>query len=434
MKFVLHGASLLACLAPMHLPAVPTIEITNVPPFGSTQDLGGLVLDASPAAYRVAVFIYVPGAGWWTKPTSAQPLTVLQPDGHWTADITTADSDTNATKTAALLVGASYNPPCVEGLASLPASIMAQAVASVVVERDDPRVRRLDFSGYNWWVKTSADRVGPGPNYFSDSTNNVRLDAEGRLHLRITHRSNQWPCAEIVSRRTFGYGHYRFALEARVDNLDTNVVLGLFTWSDDPAYAHREIDIECARWGNAADPNNAQFVVQPWDSPGHLTRFAVPPPATNSTHLFIWETNRVRFQSLRGGFSPSPEPANVLSAWTYALEVPNSGDENVRLNLWLNNGIAPGDSNEVEVIIRSFEFVPLGLPRPAQFDEIHLPAPGQVDLRFRAEPDRRYVLEVCEDLVTWRTQARLLATNSVLRFADTHPPAGTGYYRVLTLP
>ena len=128
-----------------------------------------------------------------------------------------------------------------------------------------PGPRWLSFSGYDWWVKTSAGQVGPGPNYFSDSTNNVWLDGQGQLHLRITNRSNQWQCAELVSARTFGYGSYRFQLASPADNLNPNAVLGLFTWSDDPAYADREIDIECSRWGNAADPNNAQFVVQPYD-------------------------------------------------------------------------------------------------------------------------------------------------------------------------
>src|SRR5439155_1736479 len=102
-----------------------------------------------------------------------------------------------------------------------------------------------------------------------------------------------------------------------------------------------EIDVECSRWGNAADTNNAQYVVQPFDTPGHLVRYAVPLNQTNSTHLFIWETNRVTFQSLRGGYSPSPNASNVISAWTYELAVPQTGDENVRINLWLSGGNPP---------------------------------------------------------------------------------------------
>ena len=69
--------------------ATPSIEITNVPPFGSFAHLGGRVLDASPADYRVAVFIYVPSAGWLSKPYCDPQLTPVLPDGRWIADITT---------------------------------------------------------------------------------------------------------------------------------------------------------------------------------------------------------------------------------------------------------------------------------------------------------------------------------------------------------
>ena len=51
--------------------------------------------------------------------------------------------------------------------------------------------------------------------------------------------------------------------------------------------------------------------------------------------------------------------------WTYALTVPPTGDENVRLNLWLSNRVASTDNQEVEVIISSFQFMPLGTPQPA---------------------------------------------------------------------
>src|SRR5438034_3134844 len=92
--------------------------------------------------------------------------------------------------------------------------------------------RTISFSGYTWSVKTSVGPVGPGPNYFSDSTNNVSVDAQGRLHLRITHTGGNWYCAEIVCQRTLGYGNYVFHVDGTPATLDANVVLGLFTWSN----------------------------------------------------------------------------------------------------------------------------------------------------------------------------------------------------------
>lgn len=413
----------------------PTIEITNVPPFGSFLDLGGFVANASPVTNRVAVFIFVPGAGWYTKPTCGAPLSTIQSNGSWTADVTTGGSDQFATKFAALLVNSNYNEPCVLGPTALPTNVTAQALASAFVDRDDPSIRRFDFAGYNWWVKSSTNLVGPGPNYFSDSTNNVWLDASNRLHLRMTHRSNAWQCAEIVSRRSFGHGHYRFTLDSPVDNFSTNVVLGLFTWSDDPAYDHREIDIECSRWSWAGDPNNSQFVVQPYYLANHLVRYAVPVGLTNSTHLFIWETNRITFQAQRGAFSPAPASFNIISSWVYTNTVPPAGDENVRLNFWLSGGRPPGDGNEVEVIVRDFRFVPLGAAKPAQFTNAVHAANGKFQVQLIGELDWRYAIQCSANLMDWQTLTELQATNTTMTFTDTtSTPAATRFYRAVTMP
>jgi hypothetical protein len=416
--------------------ASPAIVMTNVPAFGTFGNLSGVVADAAPATHRVAVFIYVPSAGWWSKPYCDAQLTVIQPDGSWTADITTGGVDEFATKITALLVGTNYSEPCVMGPPALPANVTTQALASATVERVDPSVRGVSFSGYDWWVKDSPGLVGPGPNYFSDSTNNVWVDMQGRLHLHISNRSNQWQCAEIVTRRTFGYGSYRFELESPVNNINPSVVLGLFTWSDDPAYTHREIDIECGRWADPNDINNAQYVVQPWDWPNHLVRYAVPAGLTNSTHLFTWETNRISYQAQRGSYSAAPAPTNIISAWTFAqaAAVPQTGDENVRINLWLINGTPPTDNQEVEFVIKSFQFVPLGPPLPAVLEHPRLQN-DQFLFDISAQPDRRYQVQVSTNLSYWEDLAVLLATNGVVTFTSASDAATSPrFYRAVTLP
>ena len=417
--------------------AASTILITNLPAYGTTANLAGVVLGADPAACQVAVFIDVPPYGWYSKPTCAQALTAIQPDGSWTADITTGGVDTNATRIAALLVSTNYNQPCVLGLPFLPTNVFSQSIASAVVTREYPGVRWINFSGYDWWVKTgSGAQVGPGPNYFSDSTNNVWTDAQGWLHMRITDLSNQWQCAEIVSARTFGYGNYRFELGSRVDNVDTNIVLGLFTWSDDPSYNYREMDVECSR-GFAADTNNAQFTVQPYYLGGHYARYCVPAGLSDSTHLFNWQSNSVTFQSQSGSFSPDPNPTNVISTWVFAdaSAVPQTGDENARINLWLIFGQPPADGNEVELVIKSFQFVPLDPPQPALLTSLSVFPAGPAQFTISGEPDRRYQVQASTNLVNWQDLITLLATSNLVPFQDNNL-AGLNqrFYRAVTLP
>ena len=416
----------------------PASVITKLPAYGTTDDVAGLVVGADPAVFRVAVFIDVPPYGWYSKPTCAQALTAIQPDGSWSADITTGGADTNATRIAALLVSTNYNQPCVLGEPFLPTNVFSAAIASAVVTREYPGVRWLGFSGYDWWVKASSgtNQLGPGPNYFSDSTNNVWTDAQGWLHLRITSRSNQWQCAEIVSARTFGYGSYRFEVGSRVDDLDTNIVLGLFTWSDDPAYTHREMDIECTR-GFAADTNNAQFTVQPYYLSGHYARYQVPTGLADSTHWFTWQTNAITFQALSGSYSPDPDPANAISTWTFANApaVPQTGDKNVRINLWLLFGHPPTDGREAELVIKSFQFVPPGPPLPASLADLQAPSNGPIQFSINGEPDRRYQVQTSANLLDWQDLATVLAVQPIMLFQDTDRIGSSPrFYRTVTWP
>ncbi len=300
------------CFSTTETLAASSVEFTYVPPYGSFSNLQGQVHGVNPAAYRVAVFIYVNGAGWFAKPTCAAPLTVIQVDGTWTTDITTGGSDQNATRIAAYLVPASFTHPCVTNVFCIPDTVAQQSLATALATRVAPGTRAFHWSGYDWWVKKSSSPVGPGPNYFSDSTNNVSIDAQGRLRLRITQASNIWQCAEIVMQRTLGQGTYAFHIASPVDALDPNVVLGLFTWSDQSAFNNREIDFEAGRWAYPADYQNAQFVVQPYYSPGHLVRYRIPPAATNCVPSFNWQTNAIGFLCTTGASAVVALPANAL--------------------------------------------------------------------------------------------------------------------------
>lgn len=114
-------------------PGDPAIEFTYVPPFGGFENLKGQVWHIDPADYKVAVYIYV--SGWWTKPTFANPLTTIQIDGSWIADITTGGADETATRIAAFLVPNGYNPPLMSGGGTLPSELDQNAVANVEVTR-----------------------------------------------------------------------------------------------------------------------------------------------------------------------------------------------------------------------------------------------------------------------------------------------------------
>jgi hypothetical protein len=229
------------------------------------------------------------------------------------------------------------------------APVTSSGIANVPATNKS-HMKTLQFSGYDWLVKTSDHRVGPGPNYFSDSADNVSVDAQGQLHLRITEREGRWFCAEVISSRSFGYGTYRFYLNTKAESVDPQTVLGMFTWNDDPAYAHREIDIEISRWG-LANNQNAQFVVQPYTRPQNIVRFQMPPALSSSVHSFSWKPDNVLFQSTAADQA-------VIQQHTFIKDIPRAGGENARINLWLFAGRPPTNGKPIEVVISKFEFTP----------------------------------------------------------------------------
>jgi hypothetical protein len=222
-------------------------------------------------------------------------------------------------------------------------------LAAVPAPASAGATRTIRWSGYRWEVKSSTGRVGPGPNFFSASTTNVRVDAHGRLRLRITKANGRWYSGEIGLDHSLGYGTYTWTLASRVDQLDANAVLGLFTYDDtSAAHAYREIDIEASRWGNPKDPTNAQFVVQPYDRAGNLRRIRLGAkrPATLS---FTWTKTGLAWRA-----SPS-----TPATWVYrGTDRPPHGKERPRINLWCFGGRAPARGEPIEVVIRSFTFRP----------------------------------------------------------------------------
>src|SRR5205823_5649069 len=147
------------------------------------------------------------------------------------------------------------DPPLLStGDCRLPAGLALQRYARAVVDRSAMRPS-IAFSALEWSVKDV--RWGPDDNSFSAHPDNVSVDRLGHLHLKITKRGGEWQSAEVIAKKAFGYGRYVFYLSSRVDLLNENVVVGLFTWDTNACHANDsngEVDIEFSRWGDKNNP------------------------------------------------------------------------------------------------------------------------------------------------------------------------------------
>jgi len=218
----------------------------------------------------------------------------------------------------------------------------------------------ISFGGFIWQVRSGTG--GPGPNTFTAS--NVSLDASGYLHLKITHNHNQWTTAEVFTEAALGFGIYQFKIIGRPDQLDDNVVLGLFNYPtpDIGPDTTNEIDIEFATWGGI-QPQHGNWTVWPAVQQAGIVEtthsYDTPLTGDTSTHRFAWTPQQVHYESLYG---LSDDETGLYHARTFAppdytLRVPQHPIP-VHMNLWLYHGNVPTDKQDVDITIAEFKFIP----------------------------------------------------------------------------
>lgn len=332
-----------------------TIKITSFPEFGQQGLLHGKTDVANPGNYSVACYVFVQEAGgWWgPKPSTSQPLTPVNPDGSFSIQFISGGNDHYCSRFfVCLWPNSSPNPPYVGGgelpdyLFDLPYDVVARPHGS----------RRITWpnSTYNWVVKESfgGNPVGPGNNLFSAGEQNVWIDVNNQLHLKITKQNGDYYSSEIIADTALGYGKYHFVYNSNPDVLDPRTVFGFFTWDDvsplspNPNNYYREIDFEFSRWGNAGDPTNAQFVIQPWEPAGNLLRYNAG-NNFGTIHSFSWYKDSVVFVSLNSDSS-------LIKKWVYTGNyLPEPGKENLRINLWLT---AQNPTIQDEIILSDYGF------------------------------------------------------------------------------
>ena len=212
----------------------------------------------------------------------------------------------------------------------------------------------ITFSGYTWTVKDVASS-GPGPNHWSSA--NAYVDSNGYLHLKITKVGTKWYCAEIQSTQTFGYGKYQFWVDGRIDQLDTNVILGLFNYSGTDGID--EMDIEYGTFGGTRP--NSGFTVYPSAAvggPDWHNGFTTTLTGTSTTQRFTRNSDKsVLFEEIGGHYNNDTHIIDSISC----TNPPNSISTvamPVYMNLWLYEGDAPVSGAGTEIVIESFKFTP----------------------------------------------------------------------------
>jgi hypothetical protein len=213
-----------------------------------------------------------------------------------------------------------------------------------------PPTKPLQFSGYDWKVRTIAgDRGGTNNLYSSD---NASVDASGALHLRITKKGDRWVCAEAELTRSLGHGTYTIVVRD-TSTLEPAAILSMHTFDEWGGQEHyREMDVEIGRWGDAKYPSNTQYGVQPFFVPGNVAPFHEPPGTL--THSLHWESGRASFATFRG----STAKGALVSQHTFTSGIPAPGQEVFQFIFYVVASDKYPLQKESEVVIEKFEYLP----------------------------------------------------------------------------
>ena len=321
----------------------PSVTL-NAPAAGATQ-ISGHAYNVDPNTTKVV--IYALTNEFYVQPLIDAPYTNINSDGSWSSSTNGWDS------LVVILVNPSTYTPA-------PTKITNPAFdPGVLAWTEYPSTpASVSFGGRNWGIKVTGNVAGhqfdPGPNYWSNDPSVVHVADDG-LHLKNTEISGRWQSGEVYLLQSLGYGTYTVQVSSYLDQLDLNTVAApLFIY----AAPGQELDNEYSGSGGLIPgPNSAQFVVQPYTTPGNLVRY-VQPHTAQFTSQMEWRADHVTFTTWNG-WSTTPSAGDVISQWTYTGgNIPSPGQERVHINLWLNNGSAPVKGTGDEMIIRSFAFQP----------------------------------------------------------------------------
>lgn len=329
--------------------ASPVIQFTKIPPSAQggrerVDTISGTVKGAKPGQ---RIVVYAHSGPWWVQPWPEKPFIPIQKDSTWGTE-THLGYDY-----AALLVDPGFQPPPTMDLApTAGGSVIAVAIVKGVGTLPPNPTKPLSFSGYDWKVRmVAADRGGVNNLYDAD---NAWTDAQGALHLRIAKKGDRWTCAQLVLARSLGYGTYTFVV-GDTSKLEPAAVLSLHTYDQwGAAESYRELDTEISRWGDAKASYNAQVGVQPFYVPGNVLQFTEP--AGVLTHTMRWQSGSATFTTVRG---PSAQPgAPVVFQHTFTSGVPEPGQEEVEIMLYVVPSEATPLQHDNEAVIEKFQYLP----------------------------------------------------------------------------
>lgn len=230
------------------------------------------------------------------------------------------------------------------------ASVAMPSGSPITVEADS----HISFAGYTWHV---VDGTGiPGPCNYSES--NVWVDSSGYLHMELTKVGSSWYCSYLLSEIDMEFGTYRWVVEGRPDQLNANVVLGLFQYPRVTPSSYDEWDFEWSRWGNPFSAYNLDMSVNPDQTHPDPDRELHQENVTLSDNISTYNVIRTDHSMT---FEVLDSSNGTLVYWDFQpadTTLVSQIEQRTIMNLWLYGGTPPSNNLPTGIVIKDFTFTP----------------------------------------------------------------------------
>ena len=215
----------------------------------------------------------------------------------------------------------------------------------------------ITFAGRTWFVNDAAI-LPPYSTY--QSTNCVSVDSNGWLLLEMKQIDGVWFGPQIEAVESLGFGEYRWYMGSPLEQIDSNLVAGLFVYALEDEYGTNqvEIDIEVTHAVTGSQTNCLLYTVQPYTIAGNGYQHPLETTNDLTTQRFIWRPDRIDWQTYYG-HTADPSPEQFLAGWRFNKRgIPIETNERTMMNLWLLLTNAPASGQGLEIVVRDFIFVP----------------------------------------------------------------------------
>jgi hypothetical protein len=236
------------------------------------------------------------------------------------------------------------------------------------VTKDESLENKTDgftFSGYNWIVKETKN-IADSRYFCLTNKNNVSLEKDGSLKLKITKIGDVWSGGELTIDSTLGFGEYSFEIYSPQGKFDANATLSftVLNVTEEQYEGMTQTGVRFTKYSETEANNELEYFLYATDKKIAEVKTPDKPfliTAQSSFHKigiypdYLYFSSKSvnnfnEFKTVKQG-SASGIPDDITFS-------PSTDNMKVIISLCLAETNEPISKNSIELILKNFKFSP----------------------------------------------------------------------------